>query len=189
MPVEVRFSAAELRLADQQGYDRGHAAGLAEAEASRAAFETMTLAAIAGAMTGARDTLGAVAEAAAGALARTVIAAMDAVMPALIARTAVDEIDAMLAGVLPGLAREPDIRVMVAPEISDAVGARLNRLSREDRARITVAGEGGMAAGAARISWAAGHAERQPGQVWQQVMAVFRLPSGDTATKEIRDDE
>jgi flagellar biosynthesis/type III secretory pathway protein FliH len=185
-PVEPSFGEADLCAAEQRGYERGHAAGLAEAEASQAAFAAMTLAAIAGEMTSARAAAAAVADEAAAALARAVLAAMQAVMPALIAATALDEIDAMLGCVLPGLAREPEIRVTVAPDLSDAVSTRLDRLSRADRDRILVVPGVGLAPGAARIAWSAGHAERNPGEVWRQVTQALLLPAGDTATQEIR---
>jgi flagellar biosynthesis/type III secretory pathway protein FliH len=187
-PAEPSFGAEDLRAAERRGYESGHAAGLAEAEASQAAFATMALAAIAGEMTSSRAAAAAVAEEAAAALARALLAAMQAVMPALIAATAAGEIDAMLAHVLPGLAREPEIAVSVAPDLAEAVGARLQRLSRTDRDRIAVAGVDGMAPGAARIAWAAGHAERDPAEVWRQVMQALRLTAGNETDKETNDD-
>ena len=172
-PAAPTFSGDDVMAARTQGHALGHAAGLEEAEASRAAFETMTLAAVAGAMASARSEIVTVAEAAALALARAVVAAMQVSMPLLVERTAVSEIDAMIALVLPGLAREPLIRVLVAPDVAQDLDARLDGLSLEDRGRITVAGREGMAPGAVRIVWSAGHAERRPHDLWQQVMAAF----------------
>jgi flagellar biosynthesis/type III secretory pathway protein FliH len=186
-PVAPTFGADELRAAREHSYDLGHAAGLAEAEAARAAFETMTLAAIAGAMASARTEIMAVAEDAATALARAVIAAMAASMPALVERSAVDEISALIDRLLPGLAREPNIRVLVAPDIAEAVGARLELLDPEDRARMTVAGQDGLAVGAARLVWSAGYAERRPDQVWRRIMDAFNAQLETPVSKDTPD--
>jgi hypothetical protein len=172
-PVAPTFGADELRAAREHSYDLGHAAGLAEAEAARAAFETMTLAAIAGAMASARTEIVAVAEDAAAALARAVIAAMAASMPALVERSAVDEISALIDRLL--------------PDIAEAVGARLELLDPEDRARMTVAGQDGLAVGAARLVWSAGYAERRPDQVWRRIMDAFNAQLETPVSKDTPD--
>src|ERR1700722_17459849 len=120
-PPEPLFTQADLAAVRQEGFDAGHAAGMAAAAASRAASEIQALGTIAALMAGARKESARVADLAADALARTVIAAMDSVMPDLIRRSALTEVGAMLALVLPGLSREPAVRVEVPLEIADAI--------------------------------------------------------------------
>jgi flagellar biosynthesis/type III secretory pathway protein FliH len=181
-PPEPLFTQADLAAVRQEGFDAGHAAGMAAAAASRAAARTASeiqaLGTIAALMAGARKESARVADLAADALARTVIAAMDAVMPDLIRRSALNEVGAMLALVLPGLSREPAVRVEVPPEIADAIAATLASLPPEQRDTVTVTGLAPMRPGEARVHWAAGHARRQPAQVWESVMQALHPALG-----------
>ena len=176
-PPEPMFSQADLAAVRQEGFDAGHAAGMAAAAASRAAARTASeiqaLGTIAALMADARKQSTRVADLAADALARTVIAAMDSVMPDLIRRSALSEVGAMLALVLPGLSREPAVRVEVPLEIADSIAATLASLPPEQRDNVTVAGMAPMRPGDARVHWAAGHARRQPAQVWEAVMRAL----------------
>ncbi|HEX3575162.1 MAG TPA: hypothetical protein VHU42_11225 [Rhodopila sp.] len=177
-PVEPVFSQAELAAARQQGFDAGHAAGIAAATASRAAAckaaEIKAIGVIASAMADARQESARVADLAAEALARTVVAAMDAVMPDLIRRSALNEVSAMLALVLPGLSREPAVRVEVAQEIAGSISATLGSLPTELSDKITVIGMNELRPGDTRVHWNAGYAGRQPAQVWQAVMDALQ---------------
>ena len=181
-PPEPLFSQADLAAVRQEGFDAGHAAGMAAAAASRAAARTASeiqaLGTIAALMADARKESARVADLAADALARTVIAAMDGVMPDLIRRSALSEVGAMLALVLPGLSREPAVRVEVPLEIADAIAATLASLPPEQRDTVTVAGLAPMRPGEARVHWAAGHARRQPAQVWEAVMQALHPALG-----------
>jgi flagellar biosynthesis/type III secretory pathway protein FliH len=183
-PVAPSFSADDMSAAEAAAQERGRLAGLAEAEESRQQYETMTLAAIAGAMAGARSAVREVADEAATAFARAVLAAMNVTMPVLIARSAVSEVSDMLACLMPGLAREPEIRMEVAPDLVSGVTASLDQLSHDDRVRITVAGIDGMAPGAAKIAWSTGQADRQPQQVWNRVVDAFTINLTDVASPE-----
>ena len=190
-PPEPLFSQADLAAVRQEGFDAGHAAGMAAAAASRAAARTASeiqaLGTIAALMADARKESARVADLAADALARTVVAAMDSVMPDLIRRSALSEVGAMLALVLPGLSREPAVRVEVPLEIADAIAATLASLPPEQRDTVTVTGMAPMRPGEARVHWAAGHARRQPAQVWESVMQalhpVLGHPEPDTPSR------
>jgi flagellar biosynthesis/type III secretory pathway protein FliH len=176
-PVEPRFSAAELAAVRREGFDAGHAAGMAVAaasrEAARTASEIQALGIIAALLADARDESARVADLAADALTRTLIAAMDSVMPELIRRSALSEVSAVLAHVLPGLAREPTVQVEVAFEIVDSIAATFASLPAELRDAVTVTGLGRMRPGEVRIHWESGQARRQPEQVWESVMAAL----------------
>ena len=182
-PVEPMFSQAELASVRQEGFDAGHAAGMAAAAASRAAARTASeiqaLGTIAVFMADARKESARVADLAAEALARTVIAAMDRVMPDLIRRSALSEVSAMLALVLPGLSREPAVRVEVPAEIADGIAASLASLPADLRDIVTVTGQAAMRPGDARVHWTSGHARRQPVEVWASVMEALH-PALDT---------
>jgi flagellar assembly protein FliH len=176
-PPEPSFTQAELDAARQDGFDAGHAAGMATAaasrEAARTASEIQAMRTIAALMADARKESARVADLAADALARTVIAAMDSVMPDLIRRSALGEVSALLALVLPGLSREPAVRVEVPLEIADSIAATLATLPPEQRDTVTVAGMAPLRPGEARVHWAAGHARRQPAEVWDGVMQAL----------------
>jgi hypothetical protein len=176
-PVEPRFSQTELAAVRQEGFDAGHAAGMATAaasrEAARTASEIHALGIIAASLADARAESARVADLAADALARTLIAAMDSVMPELIRRSALSEASAVLAHVLPGLSREPAVQVEVPREIVDSIAATLASLPPEQRDTVTVAGRDRMRPGDVRIRWASGHARRQPAQVWESVMEAL----------------
>jgi flagellar biosynthesis/type III secretory pathway protein FliH len=181
-PPEPLFSEADLAAVRQEGLDAGHAAGMATAaasrEAARTASEIQAMRTIAALMADARKESARVADLAADALARTVIAAMDSVMPDLIRRSDLAEVSAMLALVLPGLSREPAVRVEVPLEIADSIAAALASLPPEQRDTVTVVGMAPMRPGEARVHWAAGHARRQPAQVWESVMQALRPALG-----------
>jgi hypothetical protein len=98
---------------------------------------------------------------------------MHAVMPDLIGRSALSEADAMLAHVLPGLSRELNVRVDVPREVAGSVAAAIGRLTPENRDNICVASPEDLKAGDVRVCWSAGHARRQPAQVWQAIMELL----------------
>jgi hypothetical protein len=175
-PVERMFSTAELTAMRQQGFDAGHAAGVAELAASKAAHreasEVQALQMISTALADAGVAAAAVADAAASALAKTLVAAMNAVMPDLIRRSGLSEAEAMLALVLPGVSREPTVRIEVAREAVSYVSTAIASLEYHDK--ISVIGLDEATAGEVRVRWDAGHASRQPTQVWQAVMRALQ---------------
>ena len=178
-PAAPVYSVAELQAAQDASFEAGHAAGMVEAEASRANNETIALAAVAGLLAGARQTVAAVADEAALALAKAMIGAMAIAMPALMEAAALGEVEAMIARILPGLTREPAIRIEVAPEMAAGVAQFLARLEDGDREAITVAGVPSIGAGGARVVWSAGQARRQPQQLWDGVAEILQAALAD----------
>jgi flagellar assembly protein FliH len=172
-PPEPVFSSGDVAGARRDGWQDGHAAGLAEAAASLAAAQTTALEAIAVTMAAGHAENARVADDAAAELAATLVAALGAVMPDLIRRSALNEASAMLALVLPGLAREPDVRVEVPEAIAPGIEAALIRLSPEHRERIEVASPATIADGGVLVRWKAGLARRQPAEIWRSVMDVL----------------
>jgi hypothetical protein len=181
-PADPLFTQADLAASRQDGFDAGHAAGMAAAaasrEAARTAAEIQALGIIAAAMADARKEAAHVADQAAAAMARTVIGAMDRVMPDLIARSGLNEVGAMLGHVLPGLSREPAVRVEVPAAIAGSIAASLGTLPAELRDRISVTGLDSLRAGEARVHWASGQAVRQPAEIWHAVMQALHPALG-----------
>jgi flagellar biosynthesis/type III secretory pathway protein FliH len=192
-PAEPLFRQAELAAIRQEGFDAGHAAGLAAAAGSQAAYRTAAevhaLGVISAAMEGGCQQAASVADTAAAALAKALIASMRAVMPDLIQRTALNETGAMLACVLPGLSREPTIRIEVPRDIALYIEATLAPLAPEQRDKIHVIGKDGMSSGDARVHWTSGHARRQPAQIWQTVMEALQPALSEPKSKDSNNGE
>ena len=183
-PDEPRFSRDEMSLAKQEGFDAGYAAALADAAASRAAAEVMALRAIAGAMTDAAAQAARVSDQAAAALGGALTHAMRAVVPELMRRSGLVEASAMLAQLLPGLSREPEVRVAVAPELADGLSASLAGFAPDLRERIQIAGSGQAGEADVSVRWHAGQARRQPAQVWSAVMETLEAALCGPAMKD-----
>ena len=162
-----------MSLAKQEGFDAGYAAGLADAAASRASAEVMALRAVAACMGAGQAEAAQVSDQAAAAMAIAVMHAMRAVVPDLMQRSGLSEASAMLAHLLPGLSREPEVRVTVAPELADGLRASLNWLAPGIRERVHVAGSGQTGKADVSVQWHAGQARQQPAQVWNAVMQTL----------------
>jgi flagellar assembly protein FliH len=172
-PPPPSFGEDDIARARREGFGEGFAAAHAEAAASRAAAETLTLAAVAGAMLDARRGVVEVAQRTAMAMAKAVGAAMRATVPALVRQSAGLEISALVAHILPGLAREPTVAIDVAPDLVAGLSQKLSVLADMQRGGIAVNGVPGMPYGDARILWGTGEARREPYAVWQRVMSAF----------------
>jgi hypothetical protein len=126
-----------------------------------------------------------VADLAAESLACTLVRALGSVMPEMVRRSALAEAGALLTEVLPGLSREPEIQIAVPGAIADGIAASLAGLPADFRGRIAVTGRDDMQAGETTISWQAGRASRQPGEVWRAVMATLESALGELTPKDI----
>jgi flagellar assembly protein FliH len=86
------------------------------------------------------------AEDSAQALARLLLAAMDAALPAQAARCGTAMVARIAADLLPALADRPEAKLRVAPELAEALAARLPQ-------GPEVVGDPAMPPGDARIEW------------------------------------
>jgi flagellar biosynthesis/type III secretory pathway protein FliH len=192
-PAEPLFQQAELAAARQEGFEAGHTAGVAAAASSQAAYraaaEVHALEVISAAMKDGSQRAAGVADNAAAALAKAVVASMHAVMPDLIQRTSLKETGAMLGYLLPGLSREPAVRIEVPHEIAGYISATLASLAPEHHEKIDVIGKDNMGSGEARVHWVSGHARRQPAQIWQTVMEALNLALDDPKSKDSENGE
>lgn len=173
LPPEQLFTKTELVAAGQDAFGAGREAGLAQAGAAQAACVAQALASVAEALHRAAEEAGRVADQAAASLARVLVASLNTVMPDLVERSGQTEAVAMLAELLPGLSREPHVQVSVPRAVVPGVEAALTALASEQRDRIILTGSDNLGPGEVSVSWAAGHATRRPGQVWQAVMSML----------------
>jgi flagellar biosynthesis/type III secretory pathway protein FliH len=192
-PAEPVIRQAELAAIRQEGFDTGHAAGLAAAAGSQAAYRTaaevQALRVISSSMQDGGRQAASAADTAAAALAKALIEAMRTVMPDLIRRSALSETKAVLALVLPGLSRELAVRIEVPPDIAGYIETTLALMAPEQRDKIDVIGKDGMRSGEARVHWASGHARRDPAEIWQTVMAALQPALDDAKSKDSDNDE
>ena len=179
-PPAPQFDMSQVAQSRQDGFDAGRLAGLSEANASISANQARAVAAIAATMAVADAQAARVADAAAAALAAALVAAMHAVMPDLIRRSGLREVEAMLAHVLPGLSRQPQVRIEVPSDIADGVAGIV---AAAGAGRIAVHGSDAMEPGGAWVSWSAGEARRQPAEVWRAVMDVIDPTPGQSEAK------
>lgn len=177
-PEAPVYSLAEVDVVRQDCLKAGREAGLAEAALARETAETAALERLAAGIAAARAEAAMVADQAAAALTQTLLSALGAVMPDLIQRSALDEAGTMLAQVLPGLSREPELLVMVRPEMRDGVAALVARLGREGTGHVSVQGNETLTVGEVRVRWSAGEARRQPASIWQTVMQMLQPALG-----------
>ena len=84
----------------------------------------------------------------------------------------------MLAQVLPGLSREPELLVLVRPEMRDGLAALVARLGREGAGHVSVQGDETLDDGEVRVRWSAGEARRQPAAIWQAVVQMLQPALG-----------
>lgn len=182
-PATPVYSLAEVDVVRQDCLKAGREAGLAEAALARETAEAAALVHLAAEIANARAEAATVADQAAAALAQTLLSALGAVMPELIQRSALDEAGAMLAQVLPGLSREPELRVVVRPEMRDGIAALIARLEREAAGHVSVQGDETLADGEVRVRWSAGEARRQPAAIWQTVLQMLQPALGALNSK------
>ena len=186
-PPPPSFGASDMQDARLESFERGRMAGLAEADASLLAERTRALGAIAGLMAQADARASDVADRAAGLLAASLLGALRAAMPDLVARSALGEAGAMLAAVLPGLSREPRVRVEVPAAIASGVAEAL-ALVPGVQGRVDVRPAPAMEAGGVLVTWSAGEASRRPAQVWAEIMQMIAPLLGAEPMEEVTDD-
>ncbi|TCZ57981.1 FliH/SctL family protein [Roseicella aquatilis] len=169
---------ALLEAARQEGFSAGEAAGRMAAETDREARAGAAMEAIGAALAGAAAEAHAVLDAAAEAVARMSVAALSAALPTLAARLAEAEVVEFTASLVPALA--PDLRVeLLVPEDLEPVIAE--RFAAQPR--IEVIGEPGLAPGDATLRWRDGMAERRAALAREAVLGTIeafmaRLPGG-----------
>ncbi len=166
----------ELSDAREQGYAAGHEAGLAEARAEINAAIAQALDQIGSQMA----TLGPSEEATGHMLTRQSIEIAQAVAGQLAHRLMeaqpTAEVEALVSDCISQLRDEPQVVVVLAPEIAEAVQDRLQELATANgfAGRLVVKPEPGCAATDARLVWSEGQAARSRGDLMQEIDTAVR---------------
>lgn len=169
------FSEAEVELFKKNafeegkltGYDQGKAEALADAATLTAAALANIDASLPAALESvhrAREEAIAAAVTAMGAIARKLL-------PAMAEARAIDEIEALARDCLARLAEEPRIVVKTAPDMADAVRAKLETLGVQYgfAGRLVVMPDPALPVTDTRIEWADGGAERNVADTWKEI--------------------
>lgn len=186
-PAPPSFDVSEMAVARQEGFDRGRIAGLAEADASLLAERTRALSVMTSLLADADACAADVSDRAAQVLAEALLGSLRAMMPDLVKRSALGEAGAMLATVLPGLSREPAVRVTVPSAIADGVRASIASSLPGRHHRIEIDGSQTMEPGGVSVNWAAGEASRAPSQVWNAVLEIMAPLLDEGAAEDASD--
>ena len=149
-PPDPFLMAAERVAGEADGHARGYAEGLAEgARRQHAAQEgaiAASLAELAAALASAADSGASVAVQSAEALAATLFTAMDAALGEEPAHRGAALADQVATALRPALADQPEVTIRAAPELVEALTARL-----PDGPKVI--GDGTLAPGEARAEW------------------------------------
>lgn len=126
-PTRLLAEAMEAArvAAQEEGYAAGRAAALAEVENAEGAVIAAALAGLPAAIARLTEAAGNAAREEAGALAGIVLAALDAALPAAAARATPDAAAHLAARLAPLLEQETRVTLHVAPELAEAVAARI----------------------------------------------------------------
>lgn len=176
-PVEraAVFSEADVARERDAGFAAGRTAGLMEAGRATEVRLASSLEAVAEEMSRALAAVEGVRAAAIGEAVAVAAAIGAKLLPALYRREGASEIEAVVDAVLPDLIDEPRVVVRLNPEDLPALAERLAVVA--DRAgfgaKLTVRGDGAVAAGDCRIDWASGGAERDGERRWHEIEAAL----------------
>lgn len=175
-PPAAALTQADLAAAREGGIAEGRVAASAER-----AVAAETLAAAADALVRElaclRDAMRAAAEENATAIARLLLDTLATLFPALCARHAQTELRAVVAALMPGLAREPEIVIRVAPALVDALAQEVARACPDDSHRVRIVADISVPLGDVRLRWQDGAAKRDAAALWKAVAEVL-APSG-----------
>lgn len=138
--------------AREEGYAAGRAAALAEMENAQGAVIAAALTSLPAAIARLTETASNAAREEAGTLAGIVLAALDTALPAAVARATPDAAAHLAARLAPLLEQEIRVTLHVAPELAEAVAARI------DDPRLTVAPDTRQPPGDLRAEWRGGTA-------------------------------
>lgn len=170
-PPEPTFSQQELEAARQDGYEKGHQAGVSEAATSMEAEIARLVAAIGAEL----PPISAAQEEANrkvlhdGARLASTIARK--ILPTYVARHGTGELEALVIECLHTLIDEPKIAVQVAVGQVDTIKARLDAAVQEGAfdGRFLVDGDDSLGPSDCRIRWQGGGLERREAEIWREI--------------------
>ena len=175
-PSLPTFSAAELAAAHEQGVEDG----MRQAREAGALRAAEALSQIAHALQRSAQDATDAAQRSAEALGGVLVDAMRAAFPSLEARFGPAEVVVLVRALLPGLSREPAVRIRVAPHVAAAIAAECAALPDPERARLTVEPDAALGEADLHISWHDGAALRDGAEIRRAVLeALLALAGAD----------
>lgn len=168
------YGEAEMEAARVAARAEGYAQGAADAAASDAARLAATIAVIGERLADAAASAAQVTEESVQAIAGLLLAAVLAGYPELGKRHGEEELRGLLREILPGMLREPEVRVRVHPSMTAAVTGELAKVPEEDRQHITVEPNDSVPPGDAKIKWPHGGAFRDAAGIAPKIADILR---------------
>ncbi len=186
-PPPPTFSEAELAAARNEAFAQGKQEGLAEAAAG---LEQAIADGVAALATQVDSLIGAQTEHEARQQSQAIETAVQVVrklFPRIAEARALPEIEAVIAECLGHLSDEPRVVVRIADPLIDPLRERLSSLAARSgfEGKVVLISDDTLEASSVRVEWAAGGAERDTAQIWQEIEEVIaRRLGGDRRADE-----
>ena len=171
--VPAHYTACELEAAQQKGYLQGHVAALAELAGQREASLAATCAQIAERLVLGDQGMAIVVERAAESTAKLLFEILLSMLPTLAKRHDAAEIVALVHSVIVEMTQDIAMCVAVVPDMIDEIRAALTALPPNLARRVVIAGQDGLLAGDARLSWSGGTAVRSSSRMQQAITDIL----------------
>jgi flagellar assembly protein FliH len=182
-PPEPSYTAADLAAAREEAFAAGKDAGATEARAGIEQTAADTLSAIERSLSTLLDARAEAGRSFTRAAIETATAMVRKLYPALARRHGLAEEEGVLCQCLEGLRDEPRLVVRVADDLLDALGERLEPLTRSlgFGGRVILLADDSIAPGDCRIEWADGGVERSGPALWTDIDAAIDRALADHA--------
>lgn len=175
VPPEPSYTAADLAAAREEAFAAGKDAGATEARAGIEQTAADTLSAIERSLSTLLDARAEAGRSFTRAAIETATAMVRKLYPALARRHGLAEVEGVLRQCLEDLRDEPRLVVRVADGLLDALGERLEPLTRSlgFGGRVILLADDSIAPGDCRIEWADGGVERHGPALWKDIDAAI----------------
>ncbi len=190
-PPPPSFSEAELAAARNEAFAQGQQQGVAEAAVGLEQAISDGLAAIAAQL---ETLIGGQKEHEARQQRQAIETAVQVVrklFPRIAEAQALPEIEAVIANCLGHLSEEPRVVVRIAAALIDPLRERLSGITARSgfEGKVVLISDEALEPSSVRVEWAAGGAERDTAQIWQQIDDVIArrlggVPRAEETTKD-----
>jgi flagellar assembly protein FliH len=157
-------------------YARGHAAGLAEAQAGAAERLNDAIAGMTAQLASVEKARAEIERSTVANAVHAALAILRKVLPTVERRVALAEIEAVLVDCLHRVLDEPRIVFRVADDLLDNLSGRIDAMARQAgfHGKVVLLADSGLGASDCRIEWADGGAERNVERIWKDVEEQVR---------------
>ena len=190
-PPPPTFSEAELAAARDEAFAQGKQQGQAETEAGLEQAVSDGVAALSGQL---ETLLGAQTEHEARQQSQAIQTAVQVVrklFPRIAEAQALPEIEAVIAECLGHLSDEPRVVVRIAAALIDPLRERLSGLAARSgfEGKVVLISDETLEPSSVRVEWAAGGAERDTAQIWQEIEQVIARRLGGARPADDKPEE